>query len=132
MSDPEAAVEQMDRLREIGIDVWIDDFGTGHSSLSYLRKLPAGMMKIDKEFVDELTDSPEDMVYLANIINSVRSRRKEIVVEGIESERQHDLLRRLGCSFMQGFFYSKPVPPERLREILSGGKSLLAGIGASE
>lgn len=132
MDDPEAAVEQMEKLREIGIDVWIDDFGTGHSSLSYLRKLPAGMMKIDKEFVDELTESPEDMVYLANIINSVRSRRKEIVVEGIESERQHDLLRRLGCSFMQGFYYSKPIPPERLKEILSGSKSLLAGMGSSE
>ena len=120
MDDPEAAVEQMEKLKAIGIDVWIDDFGTGHSSLSYLRKLPAGMMKIDKEFVDELTESPEDMVYLANIINSVRSRRKEIVVEGIESERQHDLLRRLGCSFMQGFYYSKPIPPERLREIQIG------------
>ena len=124
------AVAQMERLQEIGIDVWIDDFGTGHSSLSYLRKLPAGMMKIDKEFVDELTDSPEDMVFLANIINSVRSRRKEIVVEGIESERQHDLLRRLGCSFMQGFYYSKPISPERLKEILSEGKSLPAGMVA--
>lgn len=132
MHDPQAAVEQMERLRSIGIDVWIDDFGTGHSSLSYLRKLPARMMKIDKEFIDELTDSPEDMVYLANIINSVRSRRKDIVVEGIESERQHDLLRRLGCSFMQGFYYSKPIPPERLREILSGGKSLLTGLGTPE
>jgi EAL domain-containing protein (putative c-di-GMP-specific phosphodiesterase class I) len=62
----------MEKLKQIGIDVWIDDFGTGHSSLSYLRKLPAAMMKIDKEFIDELNDSPEDMVYLANIINSVR------------------------------------------------------------
>ncbi|MFP4301233.1 MAG: EAL domain-containing protein [Spirochaetaceae bacterium] len=130
MDDPETAVEQMEKLKQIGIDVWIDDFGTGHSSLSYLRKLPAAMMKIDKEFIDELNDSPEDMVYLANIINSVRSRRKEIVVEGIESERQHDLLRRLGCSFMQGFYYSKPIPAKEFRQLLDSGQSLLGG-GAS-
>ena len=125
MNDPEAAIERMEELSAMGLEVWIDDFGTGHSSLSYLRKLPAAMMKIDKEFVDELVDSPEDMVYLANIINSIRSRRKDIVVEGVESARQHELLTRLGCSFMQGFYYSKPICPADFGDLLTEAKSLL-------
>jgi EAL domain-containing protein (putative c-di-GMP-specific phosphodiesterase class I) len=121
MSDPKAAVRQIQLLAELGIDVWIDDFGTGHSSLSYLRKLPATIMKIDREFVEELVENPEDMVYLANIISTIRSQHKDVVVEGVETHEQHELLSRLGCSLMQGFFYSKPVPDAEFREVIGRG-----------
>ncbi len=121
MDNPDAAIRQMAQLREMGIEVWIDDFGTGHSSLSYLRRLPASIMKIDREFVQDLADSPEDMVYLANIIQTIKAQKKEVVVEGVENAQQHDILARLGSPFMQGFHYSRPVPQDQFCGLLEAG-----------
>ncbi len=124
MRDPDAAVEQMKRLAKLSVDLWVDDFGTGYSSLSYLKRLPAPIMKLDRIFVHELVENPEDVVYVANILNSVRSRGKEVVVEGVESEDQHRILQRIGCNAIQGYFFSRPLPAARFTQLLDSGRPL--------
>jgi EAL domain-containing protein (putative c-di-GMP-specific phosphodiesterase class I) len=86
-------------------DLFIDDFGTGNSSLGWLKSLPASTRKIDRLFVDE--KSPEDFEYLVNIIALVRSRNKRVVLEGIGTEQQYELLKRLDADGLQGFHFSK-------------------------
>ncbi len=124
MEDPEAAVAQMLRLSSQSIDLWIDDFGTGNSSLSYLKRLPAQMLKLDRVFVSELDESPEDIVYVASILNSVRSRGKETVVEGVENGSQYSILTRIGCERMQGFYFGRPVPAAEFSKMLEVDRPL--------
>lgn len=124
MADPAHAVANIAMLADMGIDVWIDDFGTGQSSLAYLRTLPATVLKIDKQFVDDVVSGPEDIVFLANIINSVRARHKDVLVEGIESLQQHDLLVRIGCDRLQGYYYAKPMPAGELAALMRRGQAL--------
>ncbi len=124
MRDPEAAVAQMKRLANLSVDLWIDDFGTGYSSLSYLKRLPTPIMKLDRIFVHELVENPEDIVYVANILNSIRSRGKEVVVEGVESEDQHRILQRIGCNAIQGYFFSRPLPAAPFTQLFDSGRAL--------
>ena len=124
MEDPEAAVAQMLRLSSQSVDLWIDDFGTGNSSLSYLKRLPAQMLKLDRVFVRELDESPEDIVYVASILNSVRSRGKETVVEGVENGSQYSILTRIGCDRMQGFYFGRPVPADEFSRMLETDRPL--------
>jgi EAL domain-containing protein (putative c-di-GMP-specific phosphodiesterase class I) len=124
MDDPDRAVEQIKALREQGIEVWIDDFGTGQSSLSYLKRLPAPVLKIDKVFVEELPDSGEEREYLSHIIGSVHARGKEIVVEGVATRDQMDTLSAMGCRTMQGYFFSEPLPADRFAALLEQGLQL--------
>ncbi len=109
MADPEAAIVQMSRLSAIEVDLWIDDFGTGYSSLGYLKRLPARVLKLDRSFVMEIEESPEDIVYVATILSSVRSRGKDILIEGVENAAQYSILKRIGGGNMQGYYFSKPV-----------------------
>ncbi|MGA2977247.1 MAG: EAL domain-containing protein [Spirochaetia bacterium] len=124
MIDPEGTVAQMKQLTDTGFDLFIDDFGTGSSSLGWLKRLPAGTIKIDRLFVDESMRSPEDFDYLASIVALARSRRKSIILEGIGTQQQFDLLKRLNADGMQGFHFSKPLAAEELDAILSKGLRL--------
>ena len=124
MNDPPAAIEKMLRLEKIGIDLCIDDFGTGQSSLSNLKRLPVKTLKIDKVFVDDLVHSEEEREYLANIIRTVKSRKKVVLVEGVEDREQVELLRKMQCDMMQGFYYSKPVRAEEFEQYLQSGARL--------
>lgn len=119
MADPEAAIAQMTRLSALAVDLWIDDFGTGYSSLSYLKRLPARVLKLDRTFVKEIEQSPEDIVYVATILSSVRSRGKEILIEGVETAAQYAILKRIGGREMQGFFFSKPVPAGEFSKLMA-------------
>jgi diguanylate cyclase (GGDEF)-like protein/PAS domain S-box-containing protein len=124
MADPEDTIRRMARLAEAGFELFVDDFGTGSSSLGYLKRLPAGTIKIDRFFVDEAIKSPEDLDYLKNIVSIVRSRRKSVILEGIETSAQFDLLRRLEIDGMQGFHFSRPLSSEQLDELLTSGAGL--------
>jgi diguanylate cyclase (GGDEF)-like protein/PAS domain S-box-containing protein len=119
MIDVESTVEQMHRLVDAGFDLFVDDFGTGNSSLGWLKRLPANTIKIDRLFVDECMQSPEDFEYLVNIMALVRSRNKRVVLEGIGTEQQYELLKRLNADGFQGFHFCKPLLSNELDSILA-------------
>jgi EAL domain-containing protein (putative c-di-GMP-specific phosphodiesterase class I)/NO-binding membrane sensor protein with MHYT domain len=99
-------------IRALGVSIAIDDFGTGFSSLSYLSKLPADTLKIDRSFVVDMTTAPEGLALVSTIINLAHSLKLKVVAEGVETEEQSRLLRLLSCDEMQGYLFSKPVPCE--------------------
>lgn len=124
MDDPEKTIKQMQSLLDIGVETFIDDFGTGYSSLGYLKRLPAVTLKIDKLFIDALVESQEEQDYLTNIIRTVKSRKKKVLVEGVSSREQFELLKAMACDQMQGYLFSRPVPAEEFEKLLARGTLL--------
>jgi predicted signal transduction protein with EAL and GGDEF domain/FixJ family two-component response regulator len=102
------------RLNEIGVEISIDDFGTGYSSLAYLTTLPISELKIDRSFVRDLGITPQSSAVVSAIIALARSLGLRVIAEGVENLRQMDVLHRLGCELMQGFLFSKALPPDDL------------------
>lgn len=118
MQDPEAAIRRIGTLSEYGVDLWIDDFGSGLSSLSHLKRIPATTLKIDRSFLEGIEDSRAEREYLASIIASVTARQRSAVVEGVSTPGQVAVLEELGCTVMQGYYFSRPVPAETFRAYL--------------
>jgi diguanylate cyclase (GGDEF)-like protein/PAS domain S-box-containing protein len=118
MEEPEETIQKMLELEKIGIETFIDDFGTGYSSLGYLKRLPARTLKIDKVFVDALEGSSEEQAYLANIINTVKSRNKNVLIEGVASRAQYEILKTMACDYLQGFLFSRPLPAGEFEKLL--------------
>lgn len=112
MADPESAHQQLRQLKQAGLRVSIDDFGTGHSSLSCLRRYPLDELKIDRSFIADLEHSTRDLEVLRSILNLSRALDLSVVVEGVETRGQLALLRELGCRVAQGFLFSRPVSAE--------------------
>jgi diguanylate cyclase (GGDEF)-like protein/PAS domain S-box-containing protein len=112
MKDPSRGIEAMRSLRGAGVRIGIDDFGTGYSSLAYLKQLPVDTMKIDRLFVRDVATVPYDAAIARAIIALAESIKLRVVAEGVETVEQADLLEALGCSVMQGYYFSKPVPLE--------------------
>ncbi len=121
MTNPEFTIDQMNNLFARGIELQIDDFGTGFSSLSYLKAFPAKTIKIDKAFVDDIVGNVQEREYLASIIRMVRSRDKKVLIEGVAAKDQAELLRKMNCDSMQGYYFSKPVPAEEFERLLERG-----------
>jgi len=109
MSDVEANIAKLTRIRELGVNIAIDDFGTSYSSLGYLAKLPVETLKIDRSFVSAMLDDPIAMTLVSTIISLAHALKLEVVAEGVESEEQAKLLRLLRCEQMQGYLVSKPL-----------------------
>lgn len=112
MKDPQRGIEAMRSLRKAGVRIGVDDFGTGYSSLAYLKQLPVDTMKIDRLFVRDVASVPYDAAIARAIIALAESINLRVVAEGVETVEQADLLEALGCSIMQGYYFSKPVPRE--------------------
>jgi EAL domain-containing protein (putative c-di-GMP-specific phosphodiesterase class I) len=106
----DAVVQRLDELRAIPVELYLDDFGTGFSSLSYLAKLPVDTLKIDRSFVTDITAGPSGLALVSTIINLAHSLTLKVVAEGVETEEQSRLLRLLGCDEVQGYLFSKPLP----------------------
>jgi diguanylate cyclase (GGDEF)-like protein len=119
MHDENAVVADLERLRALGIRVSIDDFGTGYSSFAYLRRLPVDALKIDRSFVMEIADNPEDAALAASIVTMGKALKLLTIAEGVETVAQRDLLRDWGCDEMQGFLFSRAVPAEDLEEMVA-------------
>jgi diguanylate cyclase (GGDEF)-like protein/PAS domain S-box-containing protein len=115
--DDEAALDILHQLREIGVQIALDDFGTGYSSLSYLQRFPFDKIKIDRCFVNDLAEAGGSSIVQA-VVNIAAARHMKTTAEGVETERQQQLLRGLGCTEMQGYLFSAPKPADELREIL--------------
>jgi diguanylate cyclase (GGDEF)-like protein len=117
MRDAELGRDNLRRLKQLGVQIAIDDFGVGFSSLSYLRHFPIDIVKIDKSFVDEITDPTEATLALA-IIKLGHALELKLVAEGVETEAQLEKLRTLDCDFGQGFHFSRPLEPQQLYELI--------------
>jgi diguanylate cyclase len=112
MEAPEAAKAELEKCREMGVNVSIDDFGSGYSSLSYLHYFPIDTLKIDQSFVRSMTSHPASKVLVRSIIGLASNLGMKVVAEGIESMQEAAILREMGCEFCQGFWFSKPLPFE--------------------
>ncbi|MDN3919800.1 putative bifunctional diguanylate cyclase/phosphodiesterase [Roseateles violae] len=119
MKDLQNVIPALHRLNEVGVEISIDDFGTGYSSLAYLTTLPISEVKIDRTFVRDLGITPQSSAVVTAIIALARALGLRVIAEGVETLRQMDVLHRLGCSLMQGFLFSKPLPPEELEQWLA-------------
>jgi diguanylate cyclase (GGDEF)-like protein/PAS domain S-box-containing protein len=117
----ERAVRTMKELKAMGLRLSIDDFGIGYSSLSYLKKFPIDTIKIDRSFVRDIVSDPDDKAIINAIIAMARSLNIKVIAEGVESIEQLTFLREQGSDVMQGYFLSKPVPPDKLARLLSEG-----------
>lgn len=122
--NPEEFIKQISQLQSIGIEIFIDDFGTGQSSLEYLKTIPADVLKIDRSFIINIDTDEEDLNFLKSIVQLIKSRNKKIVVEGVSTEKQAEILVSLGCDSFQGYYFSRPLPPDGFRKLLDSGNSL--------
>jgi predicted signal transduction protein with EAL and GGDEF domain/DNA-binding response OmpR family regulator len=114
MKDMQGVIPALHRLNEIGVEISVDDFGTGYSSLAYLTALPISELKIDRGFVRDLGITPQSSAVVTAIIALARSLGLRVVAEGVENLRQMEVLHRLGCSVMQGFLFSRPIPADAI------------------
>lgn len=110
MGDMEASIETLNHLRAFGFRISIDDFGTGFSSLNYLRKLPVNILKIDQSFVRDMLVEPASLAIVSSIISLAHALGKETIAEGVETAEEYLMLRQHGCHLMQGYYFSKPLP----------------------
>ncbi len=118
MKNPESAIYTLNYIRNLGIKISVDDFGTGYSSLSYLKRLPIDNLKIDRAFVKDAYKDEDDAAIVRVIIALARSLKLSFIAEGVETQEQLDFLLEEGCDDIQGYFYSKPLPENELREFL--------------
>jgi diguanylate cyclase (GGDEF)-like protein len=118
MEDAGHAAGVLRELKARGVGISVDDFGTGHSSLSHLRRLPFDELKVDRSFVHACTEDEDDAAVVASVILLGRTLRLEVVAEGVETEGQLGLLRSLGCRRAQGYLFSRPLPAEGVRRLL--------------
>jgi EAL domain-containing protein (putative c-di-GMP-specific phosphodiesterase class I) len=118
IDDPENAAATLGKLKDMGLTISLDDFGTGYSSLSYLKRFPIDSLKIDRAFVRDIVTDPDDAAIVTAIITMAQSLKLDVVAEGVETQQQVDFLRARGCHAAQGYFFSKPLPPEQAGEWL--------------
>jgi diguanylate cyclase (GGDEF)-like protein len=126
MRHPEASLEMMHEIKRLGIKIAMDDFGTGTSSLGFLRDYPFDTVKIDRSFVKDLTASHDVLAVIHATINLVENLGMASLAEGIEEPAQVAILQSLGCRFGQGYLFSRPVPAERLLDSVASRTPALA------
>jgi len=123
IENPDEAKERLEQLRALGVKIALDDFGSGYSSLSYLRRFPIDKLKIDKEFVSPLGRSSDGGVIIQAIMALGRALGLTVLCEGVETEEQRILLRLAGCDEMQGFLFAKPAPRAAIDRMLLGAEA---------
>lgn len=124
MEDAERAIDVLNRLKALGLQFSIDDFGAGYSSLSYLKQFPIDRIKIDQSFVNNVTSVPEDAAVTQAVISLSHSMNIKAVAEGVETIEQHEFLRSSQCDELQGFYFSHPLPEEEIGALLRNGTDL--------
>ena len=115
----EKALQCINALKDMGIQIAIDDFGTGYSALSYLNSFPASLLKIDKSFIDQMNESDSMKQYVAAIISMGHVMGFDVISEGVEKPQQIETLQSIGCDFIQGFVWGRPVPPEEAEKLVT-------------
>ena len=114
------ALERINKIREMGVELALDDFGTGYSSLSYLNKIPANLLKIDKSFIDKINANESSKQYVAAMISIGHIMGMDVISEGVEDEAQLEALRGIGCDYVQGYIWGRPMSAEDAEKLVSG------------
>ena len=112
------SLDTLQRIRRLGAHLSLDDFGTGYSSLSFLRELPVDAIKIDRSFVSGLGTDPCDASIVRGIIGMASALNLDVVAEGVETLAQAEALQALGCSYAQGYLWSRPVPAVDIQDLI--------------
>ncbi|NEW92117.1 EAL domain-containing protein [Rhodopseudomonas sp. BR0M22] len=120
LQDTESTLAVLNQLRALGVKIALDDFGTGYSSLSYLHRFPIDKIKIDKSFVDTLTEEAGSAMIIRAIAKIAAAGHKTTLAEGVETAEQRELLRKLGCQQMQGYLFSPAIPSDALTRLIAG------------
>ncbi|HXV11352.1 MAG TPA: EAL domain-containing protein [Burkholderiales bacterium] len=119
LNDTDTVVAMLEELKSLGVRISIDDFGTGYSSMAYLERLPFDTLKIDISFIRKIRDDGEGGTIAATILAMAHSLGKSVVAEGVQTQAQVDFLRKLKCELVQGYIYSRPLPPADLATLVS-------------
>jgi EAL domain-containing protein (putative c-di-GMP-specific phosphodiesterase class I) len=117
MDNVSSAIGILCRLKDMGMELSIDDFGTGYSSFAYLKRFPIGALKIDKMFVNDIAEKEDAAEIISAMISMAHSLNLKVVAEGVETEDQLKLLRKLGCDQIQGYVYSRPLSADNATEL---------------
>jgi diguanylate cyclase (GGDEF)-like protein/PAS domain S-box-containing protein len=126
LDDIARVAEVMHLCHEHDIGFALDDFGTGYSSLTYLRRLPAYLLKIDQSFVRNMLETPEDMAIVEGVIGLAAAFHRQVIAEGVETEAHGKALLRLGCELAQGYGIARPMPAERIPEWVASWKPIIS------
>jgi EAL domain-containing protein (putative c-di-GMP-specific phosphodiesterase class I) len=126
----ESVLPVLRRLYSLGVNIALDDFGIGYSSLSYLKRLPISVLKIDRSFVRDIVTDPYDQAIVASIVAIARSLDFRVIAEGLETDAQIDHMRDLGCDEAQGYRFGKPHPLDDLLA-LTGPRGRLHAVSAA-
>ncbi|MCK5912504.1 MAG: EAL domain-containing protein, partial [Desulfuromusa sp.] len=118
MQHPEQSIAVLQRIRALGVELSVDDFGTGHSSLNYLKRLPINRLKIDRTFVWDIGENPDGEAITKAVIAMGQSLNLQITAEGIETPEQRKFLEKHGCNEAQGYMFSRPLPADEVSELL--------------
>ena len=118
MENPERTIKMLDQLYSLGLHLAIDDFGTGYSSLSALQQFPISTLKIDRSFVRDIVNNPDDATIVDTIIQMGRNMNMDVVAEGVEDEAQLIFLQKLGCTYVQGLLFGAPMSSDNYLELL--------------
>jgi EAL domain-containing protein (putative c-di-GMP-specific phosphodiesterase class I) len=126
LHDADQVWRDLGELRSMGVRIAIDDFGTGYSSLSYLSQMPVDVLKIDKSFIDDILDSRQQMALVETIVNLARTLGLAVVAEGIELDGHRAALQEMGCSYGQGYLFSKPITSDEFQVYLHNRHAVLS------
>jgi len=118
MENVESIIPLLQTVRGLGVQIAVDDFGTGYSSLAYIARLPIQALKIDRSFVVGMTQSEDNLTIVRSVISLAHGLRLRVIAEGVETEEQAALLLEFGCDQMQGYLFSRPVPPQDVPDLL--------------
>ena len=118
MDNKDRLLKAMHDIKNAGFAISVDDFGSGFSSLSLLKDIPANVIKLDKEFLNTQNDTEKEHIIINSVIKMAKDLDMTTVAEGVEDEKQSELLKNMGCDIVQGFFYAKPMPSSAFNELL--------------
>lgn len=128
MHDVENTIRTLCELKKMGVRLSIDDFGTGYSSLSYLKRFPLDILKIDRSFVTDIGTESDNGEIAKTIIAVAHALGLEVVAEGVETQQQLDFMHTARCDLVQGYFFSKPLPPAECARLLTGAPLERSGL----
>lgn len=122
--DIEDAITKISQLKKIGVDVYVDDFGAGYSSLAYLKRLPAAIVKIDRLFVETLGQDAEDKAFVSGMIDMIVAKRMKVLMEGVSTSEQYEAIKTMNADYLQGYYFSVPVPEQEYLRLAVLNKAL--------
>ncbi|KAF3978178.1 MAG: EAL domain-containing protein [Methylococcales symbiont of Iophon sp. n. MRB-2018] len=118
MEKGEGYIDHLSRLKSLGVQIALDDFGTGYSSLSYLKRFPVDILKIDREFIKDITTNDSDALLVETIIILAEKMHIKVIAEGVETEEQLNILKHHNCRYVQGYYFSKPLTVNKFERYL--------------